>query len=46
MGGGKYKLMEKVGKGVFGVVAKAKDEKGEEVALKVLRKNEMMVASG
>lgn len=46
VGSGKYRLVEKVGKGVFGVVAKAADEKGEEVALKVLRKNEMMVASG
>lgn len=29
VGSGKYKLAEKVGKGVFGVVARAIDEKGQ-----------------
>jgi hypothetical protein len=29
VGSGKYKLIEKVGKGVFGVVAKAVDENGK-----------------
>ncbi|MBP9675082.1 MAG: hypothetical protein KBD63_08325 [Bacteriovoracaceae bacterium] len=39
--GKKYKLLDKIGKGVFGVVAKAEDESAErkEVALKILRKN-------
>jgi serine/threonine-protein kinase PRP4 len=46
VGSGKYRLAEKVGKGVFGVVARAVDGQGQQVALKVLRKNEMMVASG
>jgi serine/threonine protein kinase len=46
VGSGKYKLAEKVGKGVFGVVARAVDDQGQDLALKVLRKNEMMVASG
>ena len=31
---------------MFGVVARAADEQGQEVALKVLRRNEMMIASG
>lgn len=46
VGCGKYKLVEKAGKGVFGVVARAVDDTGREVALKILRRNEMMVASG
>lgn len=46
VGCGKYRLLDKAGKGVFGVVAKAVDDSGREVALKILRRNEMMVASG
>ena len=39
--GNKYKIIEKIGRGVFGVVAKAElvDEPGKYVALKILRKN-------
>ena len=36
---GKYRLVEKIGKGVFGVVAKAISKEGKEVALKALRVN-------
>lgn len=43
--GGRYKLLEKVGKGMFGVVAAA-EEAGKVVALKIIRKNEMMTVSG
>ena len=46
VGCGKYRLVEKAGKGVFGVVAKAVADSDREVALKILRRNEMMVASG
>lgn len=44
----RYNIIDKIGRGVFGVVAKAEDQKddGKEVALKILRKNEATVASG
>ena len=45
--GKKYQIIDKIGKGVFGIVAKAVNiEQKLEVALKILRKNEAYVASG
>jgi serine/threonine protein kinase len=46
VGAGRYKLIEKVGKGMFGVVASAEEKGGKVVALKIIRKNEMMMVSG
>lgn len=40
VGAGKFRLIEKIGKGMFGVVAKAETKEGNQfVALKIIRKN-------
>jgi hypothetical protein len=45
--GGKYKLVEKIGKGMFGIVGKVEViGSNTELAVKIIRKNEMMMASG
>jgi hypothetical protein len=47
---GKYKIIEKIGKGMFGVVVKVEQCQGEgqgtAFAIKIVRKNELMLLSG